>query len=73
MIAIDNKNLPFCKCHNLPMVFAGNWRCKIKRKENHKRDNNSIKAYIRKRKWELKKSKEFNLNKLEELNARSAI
>jgi len=43
------------------------WRCRLKQRQRNNKYDQSIKGYLRKRKYQLRKSREFNLKELEKL------
>ena len=54
--------------------YAKSYKGRLNNQKRCKKYSNSIKGYIKKRKWQLNKSRELNLQKLEELqNVRRTI
>lgn len=76
-MSINTEIKPICLCHGKEMVWHrdisrrndGRWRCKIKRQAYYTKDNQSIKAYIRKRKWQLIRVKDNVLKQLKEIDS----
>jgi len=76
MIVVKDKNNPNCYCHGVEMAWhkdatrpnGGRWRCMVKRRKYNAKDNATISAYVRKRKYQLYRLKLKIINKLQELD-----
>lgn len=75
MTSTKEENIKTCYCHGEEMTWhrddtrknGGRWRCKVKRRNYHAKDNATIGAYVRKRKWELRRLRLRIVKRLQEL------